>query len=60
MSRKGEITVHQPHIYEHLQEKFQDVLGMKWREEKKESTPSMPNFRLMRVKEGEAVLSPQE
>ena len=31
---------------------------MKWREEKKNSTPSTPSFRLMRVKEGEAVLSP--
>ena len=60
MSRKGEITVHQPHIYHHLKNKFQDILGMKWREEKKKSTPSTPNFRLMRVKEGEAVLSPQE
>ena len=59
-SRKGEITVHKPHIYDYLQNKFQDVLGMKWREEKKKSTPSMPNFRLMQVKEGEAVLSPQE
>ena len=36
-STKGEITVHQPHIYKHLQEKFQDVLGMKWREEKRNS-----------------------
>ena len=60
MSRKGEITVHQPHIYKHLKDKFQDVLGMKWQEEKKKSTPSTPNFRLMQVKEGEAILSPQE
>ena len=59
-SRKGEITVHQPHIYKHLKDKFQDVLGMKWREEKKKSTPSTPNFSLVRVKEGEAVLSLQE
>ena len=59
-SRKGEIMVHQPHIYKHRKDKFQDVLGMKWRGENKKSTPSTPNFRLMRVKEGEAVLSPQE
>ena len=38
-SRMGKITVHQPHIYKHLQEKFQDVLGMKWQEEKVKSTP---------------------
>ena len=59
-SKKGEITEHQPHIYKHLKDKLQDVLGMKWREEKKKSTPSTPNCRLMRVKEGEGVLSPQE
>ena len=59
-SRKGEITVHQPHIYKHLKDKFQDVLEMKWQEEKRKATPSMPNLRLMRVKEGEGVLSPQE
>ena len=59
-SRKGEITVHQPHIYKHLQEKFQDVLGTKWKEEKRNSTPSTPSFRLMRVKEGEGVLSPHD
>ena len=26
--RKGEIKVHRPHIYKHLEEKFQDVLRM--------------------------------
>ena len=31
-----------------------------WREEKKNLTPSTPSFRLMRVKEGEGVLSPQD
>ena len=31
MSRKGEIMVHQPHIYKHLEDKFQDVLDVKWR-----------------------------
>ena len=35
MSRKGEITVHQPHIYKHLKDKFQDVLEMKWQEEER-------------------------
>ena len=59
-SRKGEITVHQPHIYKHLKDKFQDVLEMKWQEEERKATPSTPNFRLTRVKEGEGVLSPQE
>ena len=34
-SRKGEIMVHQPHIYKHLEDKFQDVLEMKWEEEKR-------------------------
>ena len=60
MSRKGEITLHQSHIYKHLKDKFQDVLEMKWQEEERKATPSTPNVRLMRVKEGEAVLSPQE
>ena len=57
-SRKGEITVHQPHIYKHLKDNFQDVLEMKWEEEERKATPSTPNFRLMRVKEGEGVLLP--
>ena len=39
-SRKGEIKVHQPHIYKHLEDKFQDVLEMKWREEERKATPS--------------------
>ena len=39
-SRKGEIMVHQPHTYKHLEDKFQDVLDMKWREKKKMTTPS--------------------
>ena len=55
MSRKGKITVHQPHIYKHLEDKFQDVLEMKWRTKKKMSTPSTPSFKLVRVKEGEGV-----
>ena len=33
---------------------------MKWQEEERKATPSTPNFRLMKVKEGEGVLSPQE
>ena len=37
-SRKGEITVHQPHIYKHLKDKFQDVLEMKWEEEERKAT----------------------
>ena len=45
-SRKGEIMVHQPHIYKHLKDKFQDVLEMKWQEEERKATPSTPNFRL--------------
>ena len=56
-SRKGEITVHQPHIYRHLEDKFQDILDMKWRQKKKIATPSTPLFKLIRVKEGEAVVS---
>ena len=28
MNRKGEITVHQPHIYKHLEDKFRDTLEM--------------------------------
>ena len=52
--------VHQAHIYKHLKDKFQDILEMKWQEEERKATPSTPNFRLMRVKEGEGVLSPQE
>ena len=55
--RKGEIMVHQPHIYKHLKDKFQDVL---WQEEERKAAPSTPNFRLMRVKEGEGVLLSQE
>ena len=60
MSRKGEITVHQPYIYKHLKDKFQDVLEMKWEEEERKATPSTPSFRLMRVKEGEGVLTQEE
>ena len=60
MSRKGEIMVHQPHIYKHLEDKFQDVLDMKWKQKKKMSTPSTPSFKLVRVKEGEGVLSLEE
>ena len=60
MSRKGEITVHQPYIYKHLEDKFQDVLEMKWREEERKATLSTPSFRLMRVKEGKGVLTQQE
>ena len=30
-SRKGEITIHQPHIYKHLEDKFEPYLDMKWR-----------------------------
>ena len=53
--------VHQPHIYKHLKDKFQDVLDkMKWRTKKKTSTPSTPSFKLVRVKEGEGALSPEE
>ena len=59
-SRKGEITVHQPHIYKHLEDKFQDVLEMKWEEEERKATLSTPSFRLMRVKEGEGVLTQEE
>ena len=59
-SRKGEIMVHQPHIYKHLEDKFQDVLDKNWKVKKKMSTPSTPSFKLMRVKEGEGVLSPEE
>ena len=59
-SRKGEIMVHQPHIYKHLEDKFQDVLYMKWIEKKKMATPSTPTFKLTRVKEGEGVLTPEE
>ena len=58
--RKGEIKVHQPHIYKHLEDKFQDVLEMKWRQKKTMSTPSTPAFKLARVKEGEGALSPEE
>ena len=59
-SRKEKITVHQPHIYKHLEDKFQEVLDKKWKEKKKMSTPSTPSFKLLRVKEGEGVLSPEE
>ena len=59
-SRKGEIMVRQPHIYKHLEDKFQDVLDMKWSEKKKIATPSTPAFKQVRVKEGERVLSPEE
>ena len=59
-SRKGEIMVHQPHMYKHLEEKFQDILNMQWKGKKKMATPSNPIFKLIRVKEGEAVLSPKE
>ena len=52
--------VHQPHIYKHLKDKFQDAIEMKWEEEERKATLSTPSFRLMRVKEGEGVLSPQE
>ena len=52
-SRKGEITVHQPHIYKHLEDKFQDVLDTKWKEKKKMATPSTLAFKLTRVKEGD-------
>ena len=52
-SRKGEIMVHQPHIYKHLEDKFQDVLDMNWSEKKKMAMPSIPAFKLVRVKEGE-------
>ena len=61
MSEKGKITVHQPHIYKHLEDKFQDILDkMKWRTKKKMSTLSTPSFKLVRVKEGEGALSPEE
>ena len=56
MSRKGKIRVHQPHIYKHLEDKFQDVLDKKWKEKKKMSTSSTPSFKLLRVKEGKGVL----
>ena len=59
-SRKGEIMVHQPHIYKHLKDKFQDVLEMKWEEEERKATPSTSSFRLMRVKEGKGVLTQEE
>ena len=52
--------VHQPHIYKHLEDKFQDVLDMKWRQEKNMATPSTPAFKLARVKEREGALSLQE
>ena len=51
---------HHPHIYKHLEDKFQDVLDMKWKEKKKMAMPSTPSFKLIRVKEGEGVLSPEE
>ena len=51
MSRKGEIMVHQPHIYKHIEDKFQDVLDTKWKEKKKMATPFSLTFKLMRVKE---------
>ena len=47
MNRKGEIMVHQPHIYKHLEDKFQDVLEMKWREEERKATLSTPSFKLI-------------
>ena len=50
MDRKGEIMVHQSHIYKHLEDKFQDALEMSWKEKKKMATPSMPFFKLVRVK----------
>ena len=59
-SRKGEITVHQPHIYKHLKDKFQDALEMPWKGKKKMAMPSTPSFKLARVKEGEGVLSLEE
>ena len=34
-SRKGELTVHKPHIYKHLEDKFQDVLDKNWKVKKK-------------------------
>ena len=46
MSRKGEIMVHQPHIYKHLKDKFQDFLDENWQAKKKMSTPSTPSFKL--------------
>ena len=57
---REKITVHQPHIYKHLEDKFQDVLDKKWKEKKKMSMPSTPSFKLMRVKEGKGVLSREE
>ena len=56
-SRKGEITIHQPHIYKHLETKFEPYLDLKWKAKKPTMTPSTPNFKLTRVKEGEAVLN---
>ena len=52
--------VHQSHIYKHLEDKFQDVLSMPWKEKKKMSTPSTSVFKLIRVKEGKVVLSPKK
>ena len=48
--RKGKIMVQQPHIYKHLEDKFQDVLDEKWKEKKKMSTPSTPSFKLLKSK----------
>ena len=31
-SRKGQITIHQLHIYKHLEDKFEPYLDMKWQE----------------------------
>ena len=46
-SRKEEIMVHQPHIYKHLEDKFQDVLDMNKSEKKKMAMPSTPAFKLV-------------
>ena len=34
-SRKGQITIHQPHIYQHLEDKFNPYLDKKWKEKNK-------------------------
>ena len=60
MEKKGEITVNQPHIYNHLEEKSQDIINMLWTKKKNMTTPSTPTFKLIRVKEGKSVLSPKE